>query len=174
MSRRAWLIVLGVTVVVAGAVASVVVLSSPVDRQSDRASEVVPWVRTNRPTAVQGTGRPIPLDRVPVAVTLLLSEPVHEGERYRFVVRLANRGGREIALNPCPDYRVQMMKVVETGFLNCAVAPAVIPPREHLDFAMEIATQTGFGLWTDLLWQLGGEGREGATATARVTIAGDR
>ena len=107
-----------------------------------------------------------------MAVTLLVNDPVRLGERYRFTVRLANMGGSLISLDPCPHYRVQMMKLVETGFLNCAAAPGAIPAHRHVDFAMEIATRSvPYGPSADLLWQLGGEGTEGATATTWVPIA---
>ncbi|MGW1886090.1 hypothetical protein [Streptomyces sp. NPDC001970] len=104
-------------------------------------------------------------------MTKLLAKAVTPGQRYHFTVRLANTGARPISLHPCPRYRVQMAKLVESGYLNCAGAPDAIPPGTHLDFAMQIGTLSSpYGPAADLTWHLGSEGTEGAGATVRVPI----
>jgi hypothetical protein len=135
-------------------------------------STPVPWVSTSAP--------PLDVDRLstplagqPVAVTLMVREPGRHGERLHFTVRLTNAGNRPIPLQPCPHYRVQLIKVVESGYLNCAAAPSAIPAKGHVVFAMTVRVNAPPPLVVgrgELLWQLGGEGTEGATAVAEITV----
>ncbi|MEU2109914.1 hypothetical protein [Streptomyces sp. NPDC019507] len=135
--------------------------------------EPIPWSTTapGKPIGTAPAPAVTPLEGQPLTVTLLIPKAVTPGKRYRFTVRLANTGARPISLHPCPSYRVQMAKLVESGYLNCAGAPDVIPPGTHLDFAMQIGTRSSpYGPAADLTWHLGSEGTEGVGATVRVPI----
>ncbi|WP_351234769.1 hypothetical protein [Streptomyces sp. NPDC002133] len=131
----------------------------------------IPWSTTAAGKPIGPTPAVTPLAGQPVTVILLTPRAVTPGKRYEFTVRLANAGARSISLHPCPRYRVQMAKLVEIGYLNCAGAPDAIAPGKHLDFAMQIGTLSSpYGPAADLTWHLGGEGTEGAGATVRVPI----
>jgi hypothetical protein len=135
---------------------------------------VVPWTSSSPISRVAAPSLTTPMAGKPVAVTLLVNGPARHGERFRFTVRLVNTGSRDIPLDPCPHYRVQMIKVVEVGFLNCAAAPKAIPAGGHVDFAMEVEVNSPAPLDRgELLWQLGGEGTEGATAVTQVPVRQD-
>jgi len=140
-------------------------------------NDAVPW-KANMPGPRPSPDLATPLDGKPIVVSLRLpayrpqSSP--DTARYEFVVRLSNTGDAPISLERCPFYRVQFVKDVETGYLNCDEAPDAIPAAGHVDFAMEAPAHdaellargggTGFGL----LWQLGTEGAEGMTARGRA------
>jgi hypothetical protein len=94
------------------------------------------------------------------------------GTRFTFIVRLLNRCGRDVTLEPCPTYRAGLEKVVEVGTLNCRDAPRVKAAHGHIDFAMQVRVAAAPAVAVPLVWQLGGEGYEGATATAAVRVVG--
>lgn len=133
-------------------------------------AEPVPWVeRTPGPKPSDATAAP--LAGTPIQVELIAVKSATPGGAYRFVVRLVNPGDKTLSLDPCPNYRAQFMKVVETGYLNCAAAPSGIPALGHIDFDMHIDVRPlGVGGSYPLLWQLGTEGSEGATGQAVVPV----
>jgi hypothetical protein len=133
-------------------------------------AEPVPWVElTPGPKPSDATAAP--LAGTPIKVELFAERSATAGEAFRFVVRLVNAGDATVSLEPCPNYRVQFMKVVETGYLNCAAAPAGIASLGHVDFDMRVdVRRLGVGGSYPLLWQLGTERSEGATGRVLVSV----
>jgi hypothetical protein len=144
--------------------------SSPAGPDRDH---VVPWAQIPGPAPHTKDGALPPLDGKPITLSLITRGKAVQGERYKFVVRITNTSGTPVALEPCPYYRVQYLPYVETGYLNCAGAPAAIPANGHVDFGMEIAVPTigkYLGGTYKLLWELGGEGTEGRSAQASLEL----
>ena len=107
-----------------------------------------------------------------VSASLITDGAAQSGPRFRFVVRLVNSSAAAISLIPCPSYRVQLQKVVESGTLNCAAAPTSLPARGHVDFAMEVRLAPGVPMASaPLRWQLGSEGDENQAPTAQTNLA---
>jgi hypothetical protein len=130
---------------------------------------IVPWV----PLPVHHAVAMPPLDGEPISLRLITSGPAQQGDRYPFVVQIENNGPTPVSLTPCPYYRVQYLKMVETGYLNCRAAPDEIGAGGHVDFQMEVYVQRirhGIGGTYTLLWQLGGEGTEGMTIRREVAL----
>jgi hypothetical protein len=142
--------------------------SAEVRTGSSSSAQPVPWQSSEA-----GPLSAVPLGLQPVSVRMLTgNRPARHGTRFTFIVRLLNRGGRDAALEPCPTYRVGLQKVVEVGTLNCRDAPRVIAAHGHIDFAMQVRVAAAPAAAVPLMWQLGGEGYEGATATAVVRVVG--
>jgi hypothetical protein len=154
----------------AGMLAACDEVAPSADVRTGRSSSAgpVPWR-----SSAAGPLSAVPLGLQPVSVRVLTGNgPARHGTRFSFVVRLLNRGGRDVALEPCPAYRVGLQKVVEVGTLNCGDAPRVIAAHGHVDFAMQVRVAAAPAVAVPLVWQLGGEGYEGVTATAAIRVVG--
>jgi hypothetical protein len=104
-------------------------------------------------------------------VTAQLSAPtrVANGAALDYVVTLTNPGSAPVSLAPCPVFRQDFATTGELLQLNCAAAPAVIPARGSVRFAMSIPVDTlGKTGPAVLHWQI--EEAGGPTAGADVSV----
>lgn len=106
-------------------------------------------------------------------VKLIVDGKAEPNSQFPFTVRLKNVSSDWVPLNPCPPYRTSLVKVLESGMLNCSDAPEGIAPNGAVDFSMEVeAARYLRGLDDALLvWQLGSERNEGPSAATGVPVA---
>jgi hypothetical protein len=117
-----------------------------------------------------------PVDQPPVPrrfgeITAGLTTPatVHRGATFDFAVTLTNTSSVAVSLDPCPGYREEFYKHMESYQLNCA--PGTIPAGGSVRFAMRIGSVsfTPPGP-TTLTWALIEPAGDSAVASTTITV----
>ena len=100
-----------------------------------------------------------------VSVRAIVPESVVAGERLRFAVVLTAPAGRDVPLDPCPDYKIMigndMGKTEASYALNCAAVPyrdaggrPYLPASTAVSFDMQVEAPRVAVAAAKLVWQL--------------------